>query len=364
MIRVILIDDEKPALRELEYLLKSMSGVLVVGMYTDPHEGINAAGQLKPDAVFLDIHMPQLMGIDAASVILDSYPEARVVFVTAYEQYAIEAFDLFALDYVLKPVSEARLRKTIGRLRQKTESPITQSKHLLIRCLGSFEIGWEGEAPIKWRTEKTRELFAFLLFNRGRMVNKGEIIDALWPDADPGRADHQLHNAVYYIRKTLSNYGISREQLCISGCYRLELSGIQTDVDRFELYCEDVQLSNGDETAKLDIYRGAYFEDAGWIWAEAKRERLANLYVRTAVSLAKEAMKTDRFKDAEQLLTETYQQSPYEESITKMLLMLYGQIGEKTKAARHYKAYCEMLKHDLGIRPSRDIALLGNVIMG
>ena len=172
MIRVVLIDDEKPALRELDYLLGGRDDIEVAGMYTDPFKGMEAIAELKPQAVFLDIHMPQLMGTDLASMILDRSPDTHIVFVTAYDQYAVEAFELYALDYILKPVTQARLQKTINRLREKAGSCDISGKRLVIRCLGAFHIGWEGEEPIKWRTEKTRELFAFLLHNRGRTVNQ------------------------------------------------------------------------------------------------------------------------------------------------------------------------------------------------
>ena len=183
MMRVILIDDEKPALRELSHLLCKFSSVEVAGTYTDPMQGIAAAIEMHPQAVFLDIHMPQLMGTDAASMILDRCPDTRIVFVTAYDRYAVEAFELYALDYILKPISTARLEMTVARLKNKTESRSKRVKNLTIHCFGEFEIGWSGETPIKWRTEKTRELFAFLLHNKGRTVRKNEIIEAIWPDA-------------------------------------------------------------------------------------------------------------------------------------------------------------------------------------
>jgi two-component SAPR family response regulator len=147
------------------------------------------------------------MGTDAASMILDRCPDTHIVFVTAYDQYAVEAFELYALDYVLKPVSAARLEKTIARLREKAESRSASAKRLTICCFGGFEIGWDGEAPVKWRTEKTRELFAFLLHNKGRTVRKNEIVEAIWPSVAFDRADHQLHNAIYSTANT--------ERLCV-----------------------------------------------------------------------------------------------------------------------------------------------------
>lgn len=367
MIRVVLIDDEKPALRELSYLLGKFGDIEVAGMYTDPMEGIQAVATLQPQAVFLDIHMPQLMGTDAASMILDRCPDTRIIFVTAYDKYALEAFDLYALDYILKPVSTARLEKTIDRIKEQAGNKNTCAKRLTIRCFGGFEAAWEGEAPIQWRTEKTRELFAFLLHNKGRTVRKNEIIEAIWPNAAFDRADHQLHNAVYYIRKTLSDYGIPREQLCISGCYRLDLSGIETDAARFRTRCLQLSTANCGkdcQAAIVGLYRGAYLDGTGWLWAEPERTWLEKEYVKAALASAETAISESRFGDAEALLTTAYRHVPCEESVTALLLELFACTGEKAKAVVHYRQYCQTLKNELDIKPSQKLVQSAKFLLG
>ena len=189
--------------------------------------------------------MPQLSGMDAASMILDQCPGTHIVFVTAYDQYAVEAFELYALDYILKPVTKERLEKTLKRLQEKTEHGNPPEKRLQIQCLGRFRIGWDGVEPIKWRSGKTEELFAFLLHNRGKIVSRDEIIEAVWPDTVPERAAHQIHSAVYYIRKTLESYGIKREQVCINSGYRLELRDAEVDVTCFQKLCEKIKEGRG-----------------------------------------------------------------------------------------------------------------------
>ncbi|MEA5038619.1 MAG: response regulator [Clostridiaceae bacterium] len=355
MISTILIDDERPALRELEYLLCGAGNIDVTGMYSDPRKGIEAVAELKPQVVFLDISMPQLSGIDAASMILDRYPETHIVFVTAYDQYAVEAFELYALDYILKPVTKERLEKTLKRLREKTERGNSREKRLQIQCLGRFQIGWDDGEPIKWRSEKTEELFAFLLHNRGKIVSRDEIIEAVWPDAAPERAAHQLHSAVYYIRKTLESYGIPREQVRINSGYRLDLGDTEVDVARFRKLCE--KLKEGGEISGLGMlpYAGQYFDGSGWIWAAAERERLSRDFVLAALFLSKALIKSSDFEAAEKLLINAFEKNPYEEAVTSQLLELYGRTGSKSNAAKHYREYSRILKSDLGIEPSEEI---------
>ena len=355
MISVILIDDERPALRELEYLLRGAGNVDVAGMYTDPQKGIEAVAEWKPQAVFLDISMPQLSGMDAASMILDQCPGTHIVFVTAYDQYAVEAFELYALDYILKPVTKERLQKTLKRLREKTELGTPPEKRLRIQCLGRFRIGWDSGEPIKWRSGKTEELFAFLLHNRGKVVSRDEIIEAVWPDTVPERAAHQLHSAVYYIRKTLESYGIKREQVRISGGYRLELGDAEVDVTRFQQLCG--KIKEGREISGIDKLpcAGEYFEGNGWLWAETERERLSRDFVQAALALSKALINSCNFEAAEKLLTNAFVKNSYDEDITALLFELYGRTGENSKAAKHYREYGLILKSELGIEPGERI---------
>lgn len=237
VITAILVDDMRPALRELEFLLKQYPNISVEGMFTDPLSAIEKIGELKPQVVFLDINMPQLQGMDAASRILDLSPETDIVFVTAYDQYAIEAFELHALDYLLKPIAKERLERTLDRLRKKTPVVVENpSRKLLIRCFGRFQMGWEGQEPIKWRIEKARELFAYLLQNNKRKISRDELLDTLWPEDSPDRAVKQLYNGIYYIRKALEAYGIGSSLICIGNDSILSSPSLVTTQNRPGLF--------------------------------------------------------------------------------------------------------------------------------
>jgi CheY-like chemotaxis protein len=113
MIRVLIVDDEAPARDRLRRLL-SPSDVTVIGEAADGDDAIAQIATLQPDLVFLDIQMPALTGLQVAARL--PAPRPRIVFCTAYDQFAIEAFELHAVDYVLKPVSRTRLEGTISRI--------------------------------------------------------------------------------------------------------------------------------------------------------------------------------------------------------------------------------------------------------
>ena len=118
MIRAVLVDDEQPARERLRQLLAGHADVEVIG---EAEDGVHAAEQiaeLQPDVVFLDIQMPGASGLDVAASLGVRRP--LVVFCTAFDQYAVDAFELSATDYLLKPVNRARLAAALDRIRLAT----------------------------------------------------------------------------------------------------------------------------------------------------------------------------------------------------------------------------------------------------
>jgi two-component system LytT family response regulator len=116
MLKVLIVDDEPLALDRLRRLLGASSDVQVVGEAHDGEEALEKISALKPEVVFLDIEMPVATGLEVVRSLGSSRP--KIVFCTSYDQYAVEAFELHAVDYLMKPVTRARLERTLERLRQ------------------------------------------------------------------------------------------------------------------------------------------------------------------------------------------------------------------------------------------------------
>jgi two-component system LytT family response regulator len=115
--RVLIVDDEPPARARLRRLLQAAPDVQIVGEARDADDALAQVGALQPDAVFVDVQMPGASGLDLAASLPD--PAPAVVFVTAFDQYALQAFDTAAVDYLLKPVEPPRLARALERLRQR-----------------------------------------------------------------------------------------------------------------------------------------------------------------------------------------------------------------------------------------------------
>lgn len=117
-IRVCIIDDEAPARRELKFLLGQIDDVEVVCEAANGTAGLKKIREHSPDVVFLDINMPGLSGLELSQILADLPTQPLMVFATAYEQYALQAFDVSAFDYILKPFELDRLQKTFVKIRR------------------------------------------------------------------------------------------------------------------------------------------------------------------------------------------------------------------------------------------------------
>ncbi len=121
-LRAVLVDDEQLARDELGYLLGEVGGVEIIGQAGNGVEALTTIERLRPDVVFLDVQMPGLTGFEVARRMLDKHAAVHIIFVTAYDQHAIEAFEVNAVDYLLKPVDPARLDVAVQRARRRIQS--------------------------------------------------------------------------------------------------------------------------------------------------------------------------------------------------------------------------------------------------
>lgn len=124
MLSALIIDDEAPARDELKALLAEASDVEVIGECSNAIEGLAAIHRLRPDVVFLDIQMPRVSGLEMVGMIEPS-ALPHIVFVTAYDEHALQAFEEHAADYLLKPVDAQRLAKTLDWLRAGKHPSVT-----------------------------------------------------------------------------------------------------------------------------------------------------------------------------------------------------------------------------------------------
>jgi len=183
--RTLLVDDEALSRRGLELRLRMASDVEIIAECSNGREALNAIRELKPDLVFLDIQMPGLSGFDVLAE-LQPHELPMIVFVTAYDRFAVQAFEARAIDYVLKPVDDARLAATLMHVRELLEQRTAvaernQLVHLLADLRGSGEIESAGVAAASMASAP--QVPTWLPIRNGRETVRVPVESIEWVDA-------------------------------------------------------------------------------------------------------------------------------------------------------------------------------------
>ena len=269
--RAVIVDDEYYALQGLKMELEDIGGIEIVGMYEDGSALLSDLESLRADVIFLDIEMPQMDGFQIFEKVLESKSVPHIVFVTAFSHYAVKAFEINAIDYIVKPVDKNRLKKTIDRLR--TLSASKSEKKLSINCFRHLSIYVDGkDINSGWRTKKAEELIAFLLCEEGKFISKEKIAEALWPDQNRNYSLSNLYMAYYYIKKQEEKMGLKIPIESERGKMRIDLSNIDCDMVEFNKLIDLGVQSGLAERVDLfekaaELYRGVAFEDGYYPWA-------------------------------------------------------------------------------------------------
>jgi two-component system LytT family response regulator len=176
-LRVVIADDERPARSFLRALLRSFDDVLLVGEAASGLEAVTIIEQERPDLALLDLHMPELDGFGVVKM-LKKPIMPMIAFVTAYDQYAVRAFEVNAVDYLLKPVDKSRLRATLNRAQERAEHAeiVEEQTNKVSTAIEAYEMAAKGtyleRIPVRRRDE-----IALVPVNRiASIVAEGELL--------------------------------------------------------------------------------------------------------------------------------------------------------------------------------------------
>lgn len=360
--KVVLIDDEPLGLQHLEEMLQQDAGITIAGAFTNPNDVIAFFEKNDADIVFLDIHMPEMSGLELAEVLLECKPSLNLVFVTSYDDYAVRAFEINALDYIMKPVTRKRLMKTLQRIKQwrETTQGYSNSNEEMyhITMFQKFSLFDQDRQPVQleWRTAKAQQLFLYLLHHRGKVVDKSEIIELLWQDFSYSDALAQLYTTIYHIRKT-----IKVVQNCIkikntTKGYMLFLENIVLDVEEFERLIKLGRVISHDTVdvikSALELYKGEYLQYYDYPWADVELYRLQSLWVETALNLANWYHQEKQFITALKICDEICNRYPLEEEAYYITMKINAELGNLMSVHIQYKRLKKVFKEELNDVPS------------
>ncbi len=260
--KLICVDDEQPALDNFRLTVEKFPEVGTLMLFSDPDRALQWVREKPVDGAFLDIELPGMGGLELAREMCRLRPELRVVFVTAYHQYAMEAWETDAIGYILKPYSSEDIRKQLDRMIRYRPMP---KRRVEIRTIPTLSITVDGD-PIFLKRTKARELFA-LLVDRGETgITTGEGIAVLWPER-PGSEDVKSLFRMTLMRLSEALRAVGIEHILVREGNRRAIRVDQVDCDLY-------RILKGDEDA-VRLYSGQYLQE--YSWAEDRNGQLHHM---------------------------------------------------------------------------------------
>lgn len=254
--RFLAVDDEKIMLEQLADMLCHIMPEAEVISCAWPDDALDIAGREQMDAAFLDIEIGEMTGLELAAGLKKMQPDIHIIFVTGYQEYALDAFALHATGYLLKPVSEEALRRELDFICRK---PVRNSR-IRVQTFGGFEVYVDGQ-PVKFARTKAKELLAYLIDRRGASVTTREACAVLFED-DSGSRTGYFRNILRELKTALQNAGVPEI---------LERSFNSLAVAAEKIDCDYYRFLDGDPAA-VNQYQNDYMPS--YSWAEPRNATL------------------------------------------------------------------------------------------
>lgn len=359
--RTIIIEDDNLMLEAAKIIIEKNNYLNIVETFNDANEALERLEELHPEVVFLDVEMPNISGIQVAKKIEKFNSNIQIVFVTAYEKYALDAFKVSAADYIVKPITEEQVNSTVKKLIKYKdgirffEKETNRNK---ICTLGNFKVyGNKENELIKWPTAKVEELFAYFTVGRGNAIDRWYLCELLWPKASPEKALHNLHNSIYRLKQTLKINGIENVVSYEKGSYKINTNYMDCDLWN----CEDFMMlnlklsdDNAEEFEKIyKMYNGSLFQNKDYLWSIDLKEELDKFFLNTGKALSNHYYNKEQYYKVEEVLRRIIKENLLDEDLVDLAMKNDFQFKNKIGIINTYKDLKNSLKEELDISPRK-----------
>lgn len=261
---ILAVDDEKLALDTLvDSIERAVVGANVVG-FQKPEAAIAYAREHVCEIAFLDIKMRGMSGLELAKRLKDIRGDINIIFVTGYSEYSLDAFRLYASDYLLKPATPDAVAQAMAHLRTPV-APVA-AKRVRFQCFGNFE-AFVDNKPLVFRRVKSKELLAYLVDRMGASATMGELMTVMWEDGpDTASRQSNLRNLIADLKSVLSEAGA--EQILRKNRGSIAIDCTAVDCDYYD-FVRHVPYA-------VNAYHGEYM--AQYSWAELTTATLPQVF--------------------------------------------------------------------------------------
>lgn len=258
---IIYVDDEKPAIKNFCLTVANFPEIRELHTFQSGEEALAFAENNTVDAAFLDMEMPGIHGLELAKALKQHDSEIRVVFVTAFKQYALEAFGVDATGYLLKPYTAGDIRKELAKCAYKR----LPSHRVVVQTMPTLSVIVNG-APLSISGEKPKEMLALLIDRAERGFSVGEAIACLWPERSADASTQSLCRMTWKrLVNAFENVGVGDVLYTADNRRHIKTDAIDCDLYR---------ILNGDKQAARK-YSGEYLSE--YEWSEERNAQLFKL---------------------------------------------------------------------------------------
>lgn len=259
--RVVAVDDEQLALSSLTRVLRQVFSTADIKGYQMSHVAINeiekiCANNEKIDYAFLDIEMRGMGGIELAKRLKEICPSVRIFFVSAYNQYACEAFQLHAKGYILKPATKELIEEALDsmEIEWRDERKLEEGHKVKVHTFGNFDV-FVGDEILTFERSKSKELLAYLVDRKGTGSTTAEVAAVLWEDIEDSRkAANNVQQVIHSMLRTLREARVGH--IIVKKWNYLAINPQVVD-------CDYYRFLEGDLGA-INSYMGEYMSNYSW----------------------------------------------------------------------------------------------------
>ena len=252
--KFLIIDDEPILLNYLAQLLYEIDENNIVEKFDNSEDLLNFIqnNDYTPDVAMLDIEMSCMNGLELARMLKSVSPDTKIIFVTAYPQYSIDAINTaYASGYILKPVLKYDIVKILNHIFDNKPKNDTVQK---VRCFGNFEVFYN-DKPLKFESPQSKELFAFLIDRKGAVLSTRDIANILASDKPYDR------NVKNTITKTISRLRSTFKAINCEDVLIKNFNALSVDISKID--CDYINYLKGNKQG-INSYMGEYMSEYSW----------------------------------------------------------------------------------------------------